>query len=308
MPIVFTELKDTRDGSTDLAKDERRRRFYVGVPPDAALFQAELPTLGSDYPAGQATANPLSLDRFDVSDFGDGNSLVVAHYTADRSARIVAKPDSTHPDFKSWSSTWQETTSDYPTVMTFPMKVPGQPAFTGARGAETITYKIEETRIIYERRMVLTRVQAEEIDKISNQNGKLHKIKGKLYRFKASDLHQTEKTAWEVMYSYTFDGGTRQPAGYTYGRTGVQPLGPVDRPYFHVGPPADERTLYIPPWGGNACYNIEPGLNYPGLFVRDPFHVLTFVLRKDIIPDWFAVCPYAYEPEGWRQLPGDLAL
>jgi hypothetical protein len=305
MPASFHEQFKSRDGSGDPVKGERYRRFYVPLPPDTAHTWPELPQSGDPFP-GQPPGQifTIRMDRYDVAPADDGMSIVTAVYTNDRSGRLNPSPDRTEPAFKSWSMDFQESVIDFPTVLTYPLKIPGETGPAGqGRTADTTIYKISEQVIVWERAVVLSNVTFDELRRIGAQNNKIHKIGDRAYRFKAGRLHQTERTAWETVYTWIEDAGTLAPLGilgsFTYPANG----GPVT-----VGPPADERQIYVPPRLTNQLLQQITGLADTRQYVRSPFHQIGFELTTGMVPQFWQHCPYEVEANGWQQLPGNLGF
>jgi hypothetical protein len=311
MPADFHEKFKSRDGSGDPVKGERYRRFYVPLPPDTAHTWPELPQPGDPFPGqppGQIFA--IRMDRYDVEPEDDGMTIVTCVYTNDRSGRLNPSPDRTEPNFRSWSMDFQESVVNFPTVITYPLKIPGETG-GGANGrtADTTIYTIPEQLIVWERSVVLSNITFDEVRRIGAQNNKIHKIGDRAYRFKAGRCHQTERTAWETTYTWIEDPGTPPPLGllgafsYPGNGGGNQYAGPVP-----VGNPIDERNIYVPPKLGNLLAQQIAGLNDPRQYVRSPFHQIGFELTKDMVPQFWQHCPYEVEANGWQSLPGNLGF
>jgi hypothetical protein len=315
MPASFHEQFKSRDGSGDPVKGERYRRFYVPLPPDTAHTWPELPQSGDPFP-GQPPGQifTIRMDRYDVAPADDGMSIVTAVYTNDRSGRLNPAPDRTEPSFKSWSMDFQEAAADYPTVMTYPLRIPGETGSGGpGRTADTTIYKIGEQLIVWERSIVLTNVTSDELRRIGAQNNKIHKIGDRAYRFKAGRIHQTERTAWETVYTWIEDPGTPPPKGilgaFTYPANGGFSQGvPSYAGPVSVGPVTDERRIYVPPKTANQLLLQIAGLSDTREYVRSPFHQIGFELTKDMIPQFWQHCPYDIEANGWQNLPGNLGF
>lgn len=189
-------------------------------------------------------------------------------------------------------------------MFTYPLKVPGESGNQIlTRAGDTIIYKIDETRVIYEISVVLQGMQnANNFALIGAQNNKLHLIRGKMYRFKAGEIRQTEKTAWETTYTWTEDTGTRAPSGFG--------TGSAYQSILQIPPIEDERTVYLPPAGPNKllAYGIN-GFNDPiADYVRSPYHTISFYMNTAMVPQWFQVMGCTVDANGWTTLPGNLNL
>lgn len=292
----------TRGGATDPVKGKRVRVFYVDRAPDSALTDPELPQPNSIYPTqGPGTLFPLKLDSYDWEVAENGNTYVYCNYSNDRTGRLSPHPDTTHPDFKGWDIDEQDTSIDWPTLVRYRLKVPGESGGTAYTPAVDPTiYKIAESLTIFSRRVVLTNVTAVDLAKIRAQNGHLHKLPdGNVYRFKSGRATQTEVNAYETSYTFISDPGTPAPGhwrGAAYPESGVIPIPPA----------AEEREFYGPPVEQNNLIYLDPTLNDGKRYTRSPFHIIDYVLDKDFKPIWHQFCPYTYEPNGWQQLPGSI--
>lgn len=300
----------THAGSTDIAnKNQRTRVWLVAAPPPAALtFDPLLPQLGSPYPYGNPNAPfPLTLDRYDVEPFEDGNqSIVTLVYTNDRSGRLRPVPDQTRPNYQEWSIDIQKSTQEIPSVLVFPQPVPGANVLeTETPDAEPKVYKVAHTYGVYEVTVPLQSMTTATVDAIRAQTDHIHLIGQHYYRFEPGKINHVEPNVWLATYSWIGDDGCLDLTGIPF-----QGSGPTNARWFFVGPAADNRVWYFPEITQNMLPP-GPGPNPPALpdMVRSPFHVLTYALRKDMLPEFSQFCPFVLDDLlGWRSLPGDLNL
>jgi len=289
-------------GSTDGSKAQIVLRYHVDSLPPGALSDITLPPIGTPYPLLPPDPFfPMLADRYDWEPVGDNKSTWVdVVYSNDRSGRLAPHPDKTRPGFQSASVDFQDTLGEFPAVLTYPAKVPGTNGTT-ARFGDTTIYKPEETRVVYEINVVLQGFQnANQFAVIGQQNGRLHKIQGRYYRFKAGRITQTEKTAWETTYTWTEDTGTPPPLGFTPGGAYVATI--------PIGPSADERTLFLPPAGQNKLKEYDATLNDNAIYVRSPYHFVSFYMTNAMQPVWYQILQHRLDANGWQALPGNLQL
>lgn len=303
-----------RGGSSDSSKSERVRRFLVTGQPDTVLFDPELPQLGSVYPGGNPNVPfPLTLDRYDVSPVGDNvHSWVDCIYTNARSGRLDPSADRTKPGFATWEFTFQQHQVDFPSLLKYPLLVPGADipaANTPALDAKI--HKVTETMTVATYSAVLQGVSRAQIDLIRAQDNNIHKMPdGRIWLFSAGDLRQTEKSAWEVTYTWGLDVGTPEPPSYINpndpNRPGTIYQWIVDLDGDASGIPANQRRfLYSPTPREDMWQYIDASIAIQaGLLVRSPFHVIKYEVPSSMVPRFFQHCPYRYSPDGWQGLPG----
>jgi hypothetical protein len=300
---AFELMVGSREGATDSSKDERRRLFRVDVGnPDSALFDAGLPALGTVYPTPPGHDPnpffPLILDRYEVQQMGDGqNTVVTCIYTNDRRGRINPAPDRTKPAFTTWEITYQKTQIDFPSLLRYPLLVPGAdvPA-TDTPTLDPKVHKITETLMVVNYSTVLQFVSRDQINAVQLQNNRIHRMPdNRIWLFTAGDIRQTEKAAWEVTYTWTRDTGTTLFPNY---------LGGEYQDFIDLG---GGRELWSPTiLSVDEWSRIDAGvLNDPtAVYLRSPFHVITYVVTSDLEPQFYNFLPYRYDANGWQSLPG----
>lgn len=297
------ELKSgSRVGDTDSSKDYRVRRFLVDTPnPDMALTDGDLPPMHSVYPAGNPNIPfPLIVDRYSVDEVGlPTHTVVVAHYTNDRRGRLNPLADRTRPTFDTLEYDTTDTTVDFYEILVYLLRVPGAAVLEANTPTTDVkTYKISESLDVITHSVSLSPFRLDAARTIGTQKNRIHKMpNGEIWLFKGGVIRQTEKSAWEVTYTWVFDKGTPEPTTFdthvagTY--TGVMSLGP-------------NRTLYTPPPRLNAWPNLlDPTLPVDlGVYIRSPYHIVKYWLPETFVPHFFEHCPYKYDPLGWQRLPG----
>lgn len=303
---IVTERITTRPGGEDIQTSDRYRVFDVQLAPDSATGaiaqSAGLPKLKSEYPILLGSSSDeikLYADRYDKSVQSDGTTEVTVVYTTDRSGRLRTAPDTTRPGFISLSVVNQDAQVNIPMLFSFPLKVPGNVVLSSKPAIEDTIYHISETRTIYQCRVAVDVFPYADADKIRKMNNKLNFINNQYCLFKAGQIHQTEKKAWEISYEWISDQGT----GPLLGLPTVQ-TGPEDPVHVVIGDPADGRKLFTPPSGENRMKLLDPLLADSEEYVRSPFHTLTYYVTKDMTPVWLQFCPYKIDRLGWRDLPG----
>lgn len=133
-------------------------------------------------------------------------------------------------------------------------------------------------------------VIAQTIEASYEQFGKLHKIRGRWYRYKGADFTQTSQKRW------VFEHKWEQEAG-VYARP--VPIGPADPRY--ILPSDRPDTLITVPW-----------LSASKPWVVPPFHTVTVVpgnastppLPSDVPKFRIVTEPDYSDPLGWTMLPG----
>ncbi len=298
----------TRTGSSDFSKEQRTQRFYVDRIPDDALNDPQLPPLGTAYPAGNPnTLFPMRLERYDVSVVPEtGMSYVDCVYSSDRSARIRPVPDKTRPGYQGIETDFQDTSSDLPSILTFPLKIPGLNIIESETpGVEAKVYKIAETLTIHQVTVPISAPTTQQMAAIGIQNNRLHKFSnGRVYRYKAGSVKQSETSTWEASHTWIEDLGTPFPTGMFLPFSSVN----TQARYRYIGPPTDKRIWYFPQETINLLKFIDPLINDPLLYVRSPYHVVTYALWENLEPEFTQYCPLRYDANGWQSLPGGLNL
>lgn len=295
------EQLESRAGPTDLSKSERARTFLVDGLPDTALFDAQLQAqapLGGVYPGGNSQVPfPLICDRYEVRRLGGTQfSLVDAIYSNDRRGRLNPAPDRTRPTYTTWEISYQKTQVDFPSILRYPLLVPG--ADVPAANTPTLDaklHKISETLLVVHYSAVLQGLARPSIDLIHAQDNKIHKMPdNRIWLFSAGDIRQTEKSAWEVTYTWVRDTGTVTPGNYLNG------------PYQSFINLGNGRSLYSPGESLDLWVNIDPtvAIDPTASYVRSPFHVITYTIQGDMTPLFYQFMPYGYQPLGWQNLPG----
>lgn len=300
----------TRVGSSERSKEQRVRRFYVGLEPDAALGDPGLPQLGTVYPGGnQGTLFPMLLDRYDVEVAENGNSYVDCVYTSDRSARIRPIPDKTRAGYQGIEIDFQDTVVDIPTVYAFPLKIPGLNIIeSDTPGYETKMYKIAETLTIYQVTVPISAPTTQQMAAIGIQNNRLHMFgNGRIYRYKAGSVKQTEHSTWEASHTWIEDLGTPYPHGFNFDTILLNGTG-----NYRKIDAAGKYRWYFPSERPNQMIGIASG-NPPFAdsltYIRSPYHVLTWYFEDDNKTPYFQqYCPLRFDRNGWQTLPGGLSL
>lgn len=308
---AYEVLDNSRGGPTDGSKSRRTRKFFVPAPPDTALLDPLVPQRGSVYPGALPNQPfPLILDSYNVDPIGDADNqtFVTCIYTNDRSGRLNPAPDTTHPNFASDSINFQDTVAELPTIYRYRLKIPGAAQFeVDTPTAEEKGYKVEEVLTVRQYRVSLNPFNYKTISVLRAASGKLHMASdGSWWRFKVGRCQQTEKSAWETEYTWTNDSGTPAIMGIN---TTSDPTEPGSPPYRPVGDPGDGVRWYFPPYGPNLMNGFGGNTADPKLYTRSPWHILTYVLTKNMVPQWSQFCPYdASQPNGWKTLPGGIVL
>jgi hypothetical protein len=302
---IVTERITTRPGAEDTITSDRVRIFDVQLSPDAATGPLAhtngLPKLKTEYPIplpGNAEIK-LFADRYDKAAQSDGTTEVTVVYSTDRAGRLRTAPDTTKPGFVSLSVVNQDAQVNLPMLFSFPLLVPGNVALSQKPAIEDTIYHISETRTIYQCRVAIPFFPFADMDLIRKMNNKLNYINNQYCLFKAGQIHQTEKQAWEISYEWISDPGTGPLLSLPTVQT--EPGGPE---FVVIGAEADRRRLYTPPSGENKLKLLDPLLSDDEEYVRSPFHTLTYYVTKQMVPVWLQFCPYKIDRLGWQALPG----
>lgn len=310
MAQLVTERITSRPGSQDVLTAVRTRVFDVQLPPDSATGPAAtgnsptpLPKIESEYPVTIPVpgGEPLKLfcDRYDLKDQEDGTTEVTCVYTSDRSGRLNTAPDSTKPGFISLGATYEEFSTAIPVLFAYPIKSNGSSILSQKPNIEDTVYHVPSTRVVNRCQVTTGTYPYAYTDLLKKMSGKLNFINNDYYRFKAGTISQVEKKAWILSYEWLSDPGTAPLLNLP----AVQ-SNPNEPPYVPIGPQADNRKAYFPPNQDNKMKLLDPTIQDDNLYVRSPWHVLTYFTASDMIPIWLQYCPYAIDRLGWQQLPG----
>lgn len=269
-----------------------RRTFKVDIRPDAVPKNgtlAGLPGLNDAHP----TLTNARVDQVIPGPFENLKdwSLVEVLYSSSRQFSFPVPPvDPSAFDFTSWAMDFETVIQELPVAKRISRTIP-QPNGTAPVTQATWSYgpdvvlKIRETRIIYNYRLAMNFTTGgpnqPDWDAIAEQNNRIHAFGNRKYRFEAGGVTQTTPTAWEIAYSWVYDGGTARTASL-----------------INTNPVQNNRVI------------VPPGtVTTPGGLIRDPF--AEWIVVDDTTnsnptnyPDFYQVFPYEEDLNGWNSLPG----
>lgn len=317
MPVSCTELyrSDSRGGRSDNAKSDRTRVFRVVTAIDAAIIDGltgtpdPLPQIGEDYPGGSqgGILFPLRCDNYDVRPFGDAiSALVLCHYSNDRSGRIRPVADVTRPGYQAFGVDIQKTTQDIPTVLVFPQPVPGANVPEAETpDAEPKIYKVSMTYGVYEVTVPLASMTTAVVDSIRAQTDHIHAFGQHYYRFEPGRIVHVEPSVWLATYTWIGDDGLEDLTGMNFVQNSPDP---ETGQFLEVDPAQPLRKWIFPRQSPNLLPLQNPTDPPRPPMIRSPFHVLTYVLKRNMEPRFKQVCTFKFDYNGWRSLPGNLNL
>lgn len=316
----IAELIDSRQYARDsTGKEAATRVFRVLEAQNEAGARDAFYAL-TDYNRFPGAGIGCVLDRVNV-EARSGNTLfiVTANYSSFKGFIKRDEPEESFVPFFGWG--YKKVTITFPVI--FPQLISSSSGdYLEVRPVWTAkTVEVAENRIVRTLKVRYQTDNSNTLDVISEQDRKIHTIRGKKYLFTGADVQQDSKDPeiFIITYNWEQDKGTRV---LTTRRMGVYISGngppgtaipiPVDTyadvSYICGFDPTLTTDFRSDPGGIGGNYEIRPPYGVVDLAMPNPIFNAQTGEYDVIAPRPLGLFPYEENPLGWQELPGMIPL
>lgn len=156
----------------------------------------------------------------------------------------------------------------------------GEQTFEVWVGKKIKIYEVRPQRIFKRR---ITGYSVEDFDAIATQRNRIHNLGGLKWQFIGGNVRDADGSSFDVTYTWELDKGTEFPDPFV------------------------DWTQGGPKWAFVEFYRKPSVVPPPGIYRMAYEQIGVIVPAEDpriSLPRPTSMFPYAYEPEGWRSLPG----